>query len=193
MRRRLSLILAAALFSQAACFGSFGLTVKVWEFNRSVGNKWVQEVLFLALVIIPVYQIASLVDALVLNSVEFWTGSNPTAALEGDENNTRIVSLPDGTELKMVREGVDSMRVEHEGVVHHFVRTAEGFQLLDAKGDVVSSVQGAVNGDVVVTSASGETVYGAEELFLAGSSSTSVAAWAMEQVQARQQGTLALH
>ena len=31
--------------------------------------------------IVPVYEIAYLADALVLNSIEFWSGSNPTASI----------------------------------------------------------------------------------------------------------------
>jgi hypothetical protein len=35
---------------------------------------------FLGMVILPVYELATLADVLVLNSIEFWTGNNPVTA-----------------------------------------------------------------------------------------------------------------
>ncbi len=191
MRRRLAFALAALLFAQTACFGSFGLTVKVWEFNRSVGSKWVQEILFLAMVIIPVYEVASLVDAIVLNTAEFWTGNNPTANADMEIGEERVVQLPDGTPLKMVRESQDSLRVEHEGVVRHFLRTDDGFTATDDEGKVLAMVHGAANGDAVVSDSSGERTYSPAELAMAGGSSLSIAAWASQQAR-MDRGVLAL-
>jgi len=62
-----------------SCIGSFSLTSKVYHWNRGVGNKFVQEVVFLAANIIPVYSITLLADGIILNTIEFWTGSNPIA------------------------------------------------------------------------------------------------------------------
>lgn len=73
-----SLTLVAFVFTTSGCFGGFNLTRKVWNFNKNVSpNKWVQELVFLALVIVPVYGFASLIDAIFINSIEFWTGENP--------------------------------------------------------------------------------------------------------------------
>ncbi len=49
-----------------------------------MGNKFVKELVFLGLVILPVYEISILVDAFILNTLEFWTGSNPMALKPGD-------------------------------------------------------------------------------------------------------------
>lgn len=51
------------------------------DWNQGVSNKFVNELIFLAFHIVPVYEIAYLADALVLNSIEFWSGSNPTASI----------------------------------------------------------------------------------------------------------------
>lgn len=66
-----------------SCYGKFALTKKVYEFNNSMGDKFVKEAVFLAFVIIPVYEVAAFVDAIVLNLVEFWTGNNPLSLKEG--------------------------------------------------------------------------------------------------------------
>lgn len=71
------------------CYGKFALTKKVYDFNTSLGNKFVNEVVFLAFCIVPVYEITFFVDGIALNLIEFWTGSNPLALQEGD-NNVKI-------------------------------------------------------------------------------------------------------
>jgi hypothetical protein len=92
--RRAAILSVAALglASSTACFGSFQLTRKVYAFNKGVSqDKWVQELAFLALNIVPVYGLASFADAVFANTVEFWTGTNPVAS-------ARTVR-PDGTAL----------------------------------------------------------------------------------------------
>jgi|SRR5574344_269626 hypothetical protein len=68
------------LFS--SCLGSFSLTNKVLDWNRSVGDQWVNELVFLVCYVVPVYEISVFLDAVILNSMEFWTGSNPMAVGE---------------------------------------------------------------------------------------------------------------
>lgn len=78
------LALSAALLATGStlsgCYGSFGLTKKVYQFNGTIGNKWLKSLLFFVMAgVVPVYGIAGLVDAVVLNLIEFWTGSNPVS------------------------------------------------------------------------------------------------------------------
>lgn len=82
----LTIALACTLFMYS-CIGSFGLTNKCYDWNNSIGDKWINELVFLALNIVPVYEITIFVDAVVLNSIEFWTGNNPVA-LKTDIINT---------------------------------------------------------------------------------------------------------
>ena len=80
---------AAALsiiISQTACFGSFALVKKVYEFNQSASNnKFVTTLLFYGLNIVPVYGVAAIVDVVILNLIEFWSGSNPVSMQEGEQ------------------------------------------------------------------------------------------------------------
>lgn len=84
------LALTVGSLGTAACFGSFNVTRNLWSFNKKVSpNKWVQEVVFLAFNFIPVYGVAGLIDAVVVNSVEFWTGENPvkvSSRIQVDKN-----------------------------------------------------------------------------------------------------------
>lgn len=50
----------------------FSLTNKLLTWNRQVGSKFVNELVFFALWILPVYEVSGLADLLVLNSIEFW-------------------------------------------------------------------------------------------------------------------------
>lgn len=73
------MICGSFLFS--SCIGSFGLHSKLVSWNQGIGTKFVNELVYLAFNIIPVYGVCYLADALVINSIEFWSGSNPTASI----------------------------------------------------------------------------------------------------------------
>ena len=76
----------------SGCLGSFRLTDKVLTWNRGVdSDKWIQEVIFLGLNIVPIYSIVIVGDALIFNSIEFWTGKNPIAYKEAPNGNDVIV------------------------------------------------------------------------------------------------------
>ena len=61
------MVCGAFLFS--SCIGSFGLHSKLLSWNEGIGNKFVNELVYLAFNIIPVYGICYLAYALVLRCV----------------------------------------------------------------------------------------------------------------------------
>lgn len=62
-----------------SCIGSFQMTNKLLNWNRSISNKFINELVFVVFWILPVYEVSGLADFLVLNSIEFWSGTNPIA------------------------------------------------------------------------------------------------------------------
>jgi len=46
-----------------------------------VSNKFVNELVFVAFHVLPVYPLTCLADLLVINSIEFWSGNNPAMAV----------------------------------------------------------------------------------------------------------------
>lgn len=86
---KFSALLLSATILLSSCIGSFGLTNKVKNWNEGLGNKFVNELVFVCMHIVPVYPIAIFADAVVLNSIEFWTGNNPMASNVGE---TKIVT-----------------------------------------------------------------------------------------------------
>lgn len=105
--------LALAL-TTSSCIGSFGLFKKLRTWNSQIGSKFVNELVFVAFWIVPVYEVAFLADILVINSIEFWSGNNPVHAQAGskviegkdgkylakwDEKGYEITSLNDGRKV----------------------------------------------------------------------------------------------
>ena len=67
------------------CFGSFELAQKLHNWNSSVSEKkFVNELVFLGLWILPVYEFAVLGDLLIFNTIEFWGGEDPLAMEPGE-------------------------------------------------------------------------------------------------------------
>lgn len=97
MRKRhftVAILLCAAgslLFS--SCIGRFALTDKVLTWNNQIGSKFVNELVFVAFWILPVYEITAIADLLVINSIEFWSGNNPVQAY------TKVVHTDNGNYL----------------------------------------------------------------------------------------------
>ena len=71
--------LSASMMMQS-CIGSFALFNKVKNWNDHVGDKFVNEIVFVAMWILPVYELSFAADFLILNTIEFWSGSNPALA-----------------------------------------------------------------------------------------------------------------
>lgn len=75
-----ALLIAGSSLLFSSCIGSFSLTNSVMSWNKQVGNKFVNELVFVAFWILPVYEVTGIADLLVLNSIEFWSGDNPMSA-----------------------------------------------------------------------------------------------------------------
>ncbi|MBZ0167068.1 MAG: DUF3332 domain-containing protein [Candidatus Omnitrophica bacterium] len=79
MKKVIALLLVLSVTTSIGCTGSFNLTRKVYDTHRSQSDKWADELVFLVVSFLPIYGIATFCDAIVFNSIEFWTGENPVA------------------------------------------------------------------------------------------------------------------
>lgn len=84
-------LLATTTLTTPSCIGSFSLSNRLLGWNKNVGNKFLNELVFFAFWVLPVYEVCGLADILVLNSIEFWSGTNPMAKGE------RTIKGSDGT------------------------------------------------------------------------------------------------
>ena len=101
------LLCGSLLFS--SCIGSFGLWNQMKSWNQNISNKFVNEIVFFAFHVVPVYEVSYLVDVLVLNSIEFWSGSNPLA----DVGTVKTVEGQNGEYL--VRTNKDGYTITKKG------------------------------------------------------------------------------
>lgn len=92
-----------------SCIGSFTLTNKLLSWNRTISNKFVNELVFFAFWIVPVYEVSALADVLVINSIEFWSGSNPVAkgtkVIEGNDGRYLVKCDGKGYTIKSETDG----------------------------------------------------------------------------------------
>ena len=122
-----SFLSLSLLFS--SCLGSFGAFNNLKDWNQNVSNsKFVNNLIFWGLNIIPVYGIFFVGDALIFNVIEFWSGSNPIAMEEGDSemqiverdgNTIRMVATKNRLEIKVLQgpnkgEKLDLLYKPHE-------------------------------------------------------------------------------
>lgn len=110
------LLAVAAMLPLQSCIGSFSLTKKVLTWNDQIGSKFVNELVFFAFWILPVYEVTALADILVLNSIEFWSGNVP---IEGstqviDTDQGRYMITADASGYSVTAPNGDVMRLDYE-------------------------------------------------------------------------------
>lgn len=100
-------LLMAGTMAASSCIGSFGLFNKVLDWNQqATGNKFLNWLIFI--LISPAYVLCGVADIFVINSIEFWSGTNPLAENVGktesimgsDGKLYAVTTLEDGYEVK---------------------------------------------------------------------------------------------
>ncbi len=150
IRFALLCLLATGIATFQGCYGSFALTKKVYKFNGSLGNKWLNSIVFFVLGA-PVYGVTTFVDAIVLNLIEFWTGSNPVAAAQDHMDKT----YADGTHVQADRLSDGRLSVHFtlpSGSERTVVLTREdnGISAADARGNWLAKVVETDRGTMLV-------------------------------------------
>lgn len=96
-------LLVSTSFFLSGCYGSFSLTTKLHQWNGEVSNsKFVNELVFLGLCILPAYELCCLGDVLIFNSIEFWGGNNPVAM--GADEMEEMDVLHEGSMYKIIKK-----------------------------------------------------------------------------------------
>ncbi|MBO7383763.1 MAG: DUF3332 domain-containing protein [Fibrobacter sp.] len=138
MKKALAAVICASMITLTGCYGSYACFNKLLSWNGTLGNKWLNSIVHFAMWVIPVYGIATFVDFLVLNTVEFWTGSNPLAAgdsyyeQDAQGNTIAAVKNADGSlsaTITTAQGETAQIKLERDGNV---------VRALDAEGNVVA-------------------------------------------------------
>lgn len=149
-------LLSVLAITQTACFGRFALTRDIYKWNSNVHpSKWVRWVVFLGCSLVPVYGGALLIDVVFANSVEFWTGKNPLAAVPGA---TRFVRGPGGelAALTLRGDGAIDVRIEAEGQPERrfvLVRAPDSVSAFDEHGALIARVGDGPDGEPALLAA----------------------------------------
>lgn len=150
MKRSKTLVVCAMLGGSimfSSCIGSFGLWNNLKDWNQGVSNKFVNELIFVAFHIVPVYEIAYLADVLVLNSIEFWSGSNPTASIgevkevKGENGEYLVKTNTDGyTITKKGEEKSVDLVYNKDNNTWNAVADGQSFELVKMNEDGTATV-----------------------------------------------------
>ncbi|HEX2676897.1 MAG TPA: DUF3332 family protein [Polyangiales bacterium] len=144
--------LGSAALLGSGCYGSFGLTNLLFDWNtHATDNKFVRALIFFALVVIPVYGLFLFIDAVILNTVEFWTdkpvvGNKRVAKLEGGRELTSIVTADPAVIRHELRENGKLLRVIYARRVGR-----DQVELLDEHMQVLTRAHVAESGKTHVT------------------------------------------
>ena len=104
--KRLVIGLAIALML-TGCLGRGAANRNVRKFNlNTIEHRWGRATLFTGLQVIWVYRIATLLDLLIFNSIEFWSGANPI------NGRSPLVDVPMSEVQKMGFQGLKTAQVE---------------------------------------------------------------------------------
>ena len=159
MRRKLAAIVLVSFFA-TGCTGSFNLTRGVYNLHHGQDDKWSDELYFLAVTLLPVYGLATFADAIVFNSIEFWTGENPIE-YSNTEKKTRVVRHGDQEILITYDPQTDQILISSvagEGESPSLVLERSGRMVLakNGKGEVLYSSSRNEAGEIVVYDKAGK-------------------------------------
>lgn len=107
--KTMATLLVCSAFVFSSCIGSFGLHSRLVNWNQGIGNKFVNELVYLVFNVVPVYPVCYAADALVINTIEFWSGNNPMASIgdvkkvQGENGNYLVETLENG--YSITKEG----------------------------------------------------------------------------------------
>jgi len=143
-------VLAALLAAGSAlssCYGSFGLTKKVYQFNGKLGDKWINS-LFVFLIGGPVYGLAGTADVVIFNLIEFWTGSNPVASNDAKSFDQKMAdgTRVQGQKLSDGRLEVKLTPAQGESKVVVLDQQIDGIKATSTDGEFVAKVASAADG-----------------------------------------------
>ncbi|MEW6060505.1 MAG: DUF3332 family protein [Bacteroidota bacterium] len=150
------ILIASMAILSVGCYGSFNLTKKVYKWNGTMEGKWVQELVFLVLNIVPVYGVAAWLDVVILNSIEFWTGKNPMMS---------TITSDDGTTVAFNSEN-KTMRISYADKSFTVAKENGKAVVKDAAGNVLATMESNTDGGMTLKDANGKvlSIYSVDEV-----------------------------
>lgn len=154
-------LMIPGMINLSGCYGSFPLTGAIYDINGDVTNNTiVHSIVMIVFAIFGVYGISILLDALILNSVEFWSGDeihigqstvqpdgSVVAIAPGEAPNIAYLTITKDNELiakrRMVRDenGVTSVYDEKGNFLSTVKPDNEGgFEFYNENGNHIGGI-----------------------------------------------------
>lgn len=146
-------ILAAVSVMCSSCIGPFKVTNQLWAWNGNVGGKLVNELVFLAMHIIPVYPVVYLADILIFNSIDFWEsnasfvstevkGENGNYLVEKSENGYKVTNTDVNETVNFIlNEETRTWSVESNGETVEFMTIVDENNVIMHMGETDMAVE----------------------------------------------------
>ena len=155
-----AVVMGSFLTLTTACYGPFNLTRNVYHWNsnikggKEVNEKWMKEIVFFGMIIIPVYMFSALLDAFIFNSIQFWSGDSPIKASDlNDDGQTKIAQVGDLTmRWTSTNEGA-TVTYERRGIIERratIMSSETGYRLVNESGNTLAEVEYAADGTLTV-------------------------------------------
>jgi hypothetical protein len=154
MSRRAALVGGLCLLA-SGCFGEFAATRSLYKWNTEVsGNKWLRWLVFLVLAILPVYGLFILADALILNTIEFFSDKNPISGGHVDLGHGNTLTSTRTSDPNLIRH---EHRKDGKLVRVYYVRRVSEYELclLDEHFHVLTRVHLGAHGEIISRDAEG--------------------------------------
>ena len=145
-----TLVVALLLcFTVTGCTGTFSLTKKVYNFHRSQPDKWGDELFFLGCVLLPIYGISTFADAIIFNSIEFWTGDNPVTSTSS-KKTSKLIKQGDKEALVSFNPQSKQVTIASDGSTVVLEKAGPMILAKNEKGDVLYSTMANDKGEINV-------------------------------------------
>lgn len=162
-----AMVLMCFLTVSTACYGPFNLTKNVYHWNSNIkgsgqiNDKWMKEIVFFGMLIIPAYMFSALLDTFIFNSMHFWTGESPIKASDINSDGTKVTTLGETTIRWTPLENGATVTYERDGAVERramIVASATGYRLIDENGSLLSEAEYGTDGSVNLLDSDGRVV-----------------------------------
>ena len=152
-----AMVLLSVMTMSTACYGPFNLTKNVYRWNSNVkgsgqvNDKWMKEIVFFGMLIVPAYMFSALLDTFIFNSMHFWTGDSPIKESDLGSEGAKVATLGETTVRWTPLEDGATVTYERHGVVERratIVASETGYRLVDESGNLLSEAEYAADGTV---------------------------------------------
>lgn len=153
MKKRFFRLIAVSAVSGillSSCIGPFALSNKLLAWNQTVGDKFVNALIFIPL--IPVYGLTLIGDGLLFNTIEFWSGDNPIEAgvvkkVQGDKGVYTVETLENGYKIEDEAGQVSQFIYDKESNTWSLVANEKTTKLVTISDDKKSAIVYLPNGE----------------------------------------------